>query len=310
MVQFRPETQDTSDRHTGERGKPVRFYPIEYLINAFLTFKQGEGRSPKTISNSRSILIRFMNWLQGKRVQDLSLLTRWMYGQYLVDREKQAGGQSPWLQVEHITIRDFVNFCAEEKLIPADPLQNFKRKGPEEKPPRALPWDVVQQHIEKIHNRYQSVQMRDKMIVKVLANVGLRPNEALDLKREDVDTKNRALWVDHTKNKKAGNIYYPQAIHDDIMQWLQMATLFWPNSEWLFPERGGGHMKLRNLQAAFRGYGIKSPYWYRGSCFTRKMQLGVDVRKVQAHARHSNIRSTARYLAIFDPDRKDIADVI
>jgi len=79
--------------------------------------------------------------------------------------------------------------------------------------------------------RYKA-QKRDKAIIYLVLNTGLRADEVINLKLENVDLKNKTVILDHAKKDSFGSVLFNS---DDVVklisEWLKVRP---KNSKWLF----------------------------------------------------------------------------
>ena len=81
------------------------------------------------------------------------------------------------------------------------------------------------------NERYPS-GLRDKAIIHLVLNTGLRVDEVINLKLGNVDLKSKTITLDHAKKDSFGNVVFnSDEVVILIKKWLKLRTLA---SKWLF----------------------------------------------------------------------------
>jgi len=279
-------------------------------IDFFLMLLQSKNRSANTLRNYKQTLERWRSVVSERGVTDVTQYTMAHHAVYLT--ELQARGlKGTTIDLANALVRNFTNFCYEQGLVQRDPLLGFDRNGSEKPLPKPLPWEMVEEHIARIKGRYTLAVARDKLLVRLMAYTALRVGEALALKRTDLNLELRQLTLEGTKGKEAYQHPFPTKLVPYLEEWVTTAYRQWPTSVWLFPSRTGGRLQPREVQKAFKRYGIASPHTYRHTNLTYLMELtGGDLKAVQEMARHKDIKSTMKYLKLWDVKKRAVADLI
>lgn len=98
-------------------------------------------------------------------------------------------------------LRAFLRFCHDrgelsERLDIIDTPRTYR----DELPPRALPWDLVQQLLGSI-DRSCPLGCRDHAMLYLMAHYGLRPSEIVTLTLTSIDAVNKTLRVEQRKTR-------------------------------------------------------------------------------------------------------------
>ena len=126
---------------------------------------------------------------------------------------------------------------------------------------------------------------------------GLRLNEVINLKWQDLDFERETIHVKIAKGNKERVLF----LHHDLMQVLQVYGI---EKEGLIirSERGGKYTN-RTIQLvvknAAKKAGIKknvSPHTLRHCFATHLLEAGVNIRRIQQYLGHSSLNSTMVYL--------------
>jgi len=154
---------------------------------------------------------------------------------------------------------------------------------------------------------------RDKAIITLALNTGLRVDEVINLKPGNIDLKNKVITLDHAKNDSFGNVVFNS---DDVVRLIRDWKAIKPKSEWLFctitkekkiADRGGitkpggklSRQYLTNMVKRYAGIaGITkniSFHTLRHSYATWLYINTNDIESVRQQLRHKSINTTTIY---------------
>lgn len=119
--------------------------------------------------------------------------------QFVIAAGRRLKRQS--LQHTVAQLRAFLRFCHDrgelsERLDRIDTPRTYR----DELPPRALPWDLVQQLLGSI-DRSCPLGYRDHAMLYLMAHYGLRPSEIVTLTLTSIDAVNKTLRVEQRKTR-------------------------------------------------------------------------------------------------------------
>lgn len=140
---------------------------------------------------------------------------------------------------------------------------------------------------------------------------GLRVSEVVSLQIGDIDSQRMLIRVRQGKGKKDRYAMLSPRLLELLRSWWRSQHprgQSQPSSpqDWLFPSwRQGRHMRADSLQTACReaaqaaGIGKRvTVHTLRHSFATHLLENGADTRLIQALLGHTNINTTARYVAV------------
>lgn len=151
--------------------------------------------------------------------------------------------------------------------------------------------------------------VRDRTIILVSFNAGLRAKEIAALKRSDVFEEDRTvreqfiLTAAQSKGGKTRTVYLNQRLRRALAEYgalLNLNDLDHP----LFESQKGGHFSANTMCQLFldiyKAVGLKdaSSHSGRRTFITRMAAQGVGVRVLAALAGHSSIQVTQRYIDV------------
>jgi integrase/recombinase XerC len=155
---------------------------------------------------------------------------------------------------------------------------------------------------------------RDSALIRLMFDLGLRRGDVIGLDLEDLDAKERRLWIKGKGRSQKEARTLPAPTLATITAWIDVRAKIVPLAEQaLFvglsgPTRGqritgrGLHHVIAELGAAV---GLQTrPHGLRHASITSALDANNgDVRAVQLHARHADPQTTMRY----DDNRQDLA---
>ena len=180
---------------------------------------------------------------------------------------------------------------------------------------RKIPAVLSLEEIELLKNapstRYSSGK-RDKAIIFLTLNTGLRVDEVINLKLANIDLKNKTINLDHAKKDSFGNVVFNS---DDTVQLIKDWLKVRPKSEWLFctitqkkeiAGKGttipGNQLTRQYLTGMVKRYalktGITKTIGFHSLRHTYATWLYInkhDIETVRQQLRHKSITSTTIY---------------
>lgn len=250
-----------------------------------------KGYSQSTLDGYRRMLRRFGADMGISTLNQLTLPAIDGYMALLVERGRTKDG----IYNEIVAIRSFIRFLNRKQAIGwSYELIDVPRR--EIRPVDALTIEEVQAIIDNMDRE------RDRLMALILFTSGIRVNELVNLKAEDVEgVKLRVVG----KGNKPRLVF----IHEYVAQRLYIYMTMEIRTEgYIFTGQGGrGHLDAvavrRAIRAAADRAGITKrvyPHLFRHTFATMMMRSGMDVRTVQTLLGHDQIQTTMRYLQVTD----------
>ena len=158
---------------------------------------------------------------------------------------------------------------------------------------------------EEIKALYNACAEHLKPIIIVALNTGMRKGEILNLKWEDIDFRQKIIYLLETKNNEKREIPMNQVVFDTLLKVRKP-----PNSPYVFYNKDG--KPFDDVKTAFwralKRAGIKNFRFHdlRHTFASHLVMAGVDLNTVKELLGHKDIKMTQRY-AHLSPDHKKIA---
>lgn len=180
-------------------------------------------------------------------------------------------------------------------------LEEIPIKKKEKKLPKVISKKQVRELIEKTKN------MKHKLIMKILYSTGMRLNELVNLKRQDIDFDKNTVSIRKGKGKKSRITIISKDLNLDLLKYYSNEDL---NTDYVFEGRRGRYSKKsvqEVVKQAGKRIGIKlHPHMLRHSFATHLLESGVDMRYIQKLLGHSDVKTTQIYTHV---SKKDIQKI-
>lgn len=185
-------------------------------------------------------------------------------------------------------------FTDEEVLI-----KNPAKKVPRIRAVRKVKRLISDEDILKVMRQFNVTTFygyRNFIITELLFDSGIRIGEALNLRVEDLDIKNKSMLLTNPKNKKQRYAFFSQDMSRDLKRWLQYWDRY-TDSEWIFPTYQGKQLEIRNYEYALKKAGKSvnvaiHPHLLRNNFAKRYLIAGGDLASLSAILGHSSVEIT------------------
>lgn len=172
---------------------------------------------------------------------------------------------------------------------------------PIKKKEKSLPKVLSKKEILKMIENTKNI--KHKLIIQLLYSSGLRLNELLNLKREDIDLQRNLINVRKGKGNKDRITLLSNNLKISLLEYYNKSTL---KTKYLFEGRNGKYTK-KSVQMILENAGneIKkkvSPHMLRHSFATHLLESGTDIRHIQKLLGHSDLDTTMIYTYVSNKD--------
>jgi integrase/recombinase XerD len=171
-----------------------------------------------------------------------------------------------------------------------------------------------------VPNQKVPTGMRNRTMIALMAEAGLRVSEVVNLKLRDVSKKRDRLRI---VDGKGGDrtVYLSESGMARLSRWLALREALTPDSAWVFPQlrsrayrqpldrsgtkERGTKLSTAYLRALTARLGAKAgverrtnPHAFRHTAATGMVEAGFDLPEVQAQLGHRNLATTSVYLHV------------
>lgn len=243
---------------------------------------QLHGKSKNTINSYSTEFKRFLKYFEN---EDIRYISNDKLKSYILSLQGILGYSSIIHSIYSIVFYyKFLNSRKREIFLPKP------------KKPKTLP--IVLSHNEVLSMIDCTKNLKHKCLLSIIYTHGLRRQELLNLKVEDIDSKIMELRIIQSKGAKDRNI----PLNENCLELLRKYYLKYRPKEYLFEGQFGGQYTetlVKNIvDDAAKSAAIKkrvTPHTLRHSFATHLLELGCDIRYIQDLLGHTSIKTTEIY---------------
>ncbi len=275
----------------------VKSNTMKYLEDYLKYLKIDKNLSSKTMEVYQRDIREFQRYL-GKSHSIGSIARSHIRGflAYLTENRNQ-----PITRRRKLTsLRNFFEYLEGEGEIKNNPAKYVVMPKVSQKEPQSISEKEIKKilsHIQKDQSRFRK---RNYLMIKILAETGIRLSELTSMDTKDADTKNLNLRI-----KRKGGSEQEIPINKQLGRLIKNYAKNKKQSEPLFKSSFRRRITNRRVGLMFQKYvkkaGIEkkvSVHSTRHAFCTRMLDKGVNLKIIQVLAGHKSISTTERYLHI------------
>ncbi|MBS3163454.1 tyrosine-type recombinase/integrase [Candidatus Woesearchaeota archaeon] len=187
--------------------------------------------------------------------------------------------------------------------------QEFEERIPLVKEKPKLPVVLSKEEINEMINITKN--LKHKLVLMFLYYAGLRLDEVINIKWNDIDFDRKIIHLKKAKGEKERIIF----LHEKIKQ---MVDVYGKNSDgFVFISDRKKQYNNRTIQQIVKNAAKKtkinkrvSPHTMRHSFATHLLEAGADIRYIQQLLGHKNLQTTQIYTHVANKDIKRLADLL
>jgi len=263
------------------------------LLNLFISAKQVEGCSKKTISYYKSTI----NYMINKINKDILNISTDDLREYLSNHRKERNTSKVTLDNIRRIFSSFFSWLEEEDYIIKNPVKRIHKV----KQGRVIKDTLTDEDLEKI--RDSCTEKRDLAMVELLISTGVRVGELVNLNINDIDFYERECVV-FGKGKSERIVYFDARTKIHLLEYIQSRE---DDNPALFVTLNKPHERLgiTGVETRIRELGIKShinkrvhPHKFRRTLATMAIDKGMSIEHVQKLLGHVQIDTTMGYAMV------------
>jgi integrase/recombinase XerD len=273
-------------------------HPLIGAVEAFLLSKQVSGCTPRTVETYRWWLERL-----AAVVPELTPLSVRAFFARLQERGLSASRQHQ----AYRTLKTFLRWCVEAGVLAENPLRGFSMKTP-----KTLPDVPTEEELRAVLAACPDTLegTRNRALILVLADSGLRASELLHLLVEDWRPADRGLFVRAAKGRKDRVAFIGPTTTRALKAWLARHPQPSPEA-FLFTDRRGRPLKPRHLvqilhrlsaRAGLPAHRRLHPHALRHFAATSWLRGGAGLDEVRRLLGHESLNTTLRYSSLVGTD--------
>ncbi|EOU1756426.1 tyrosine-type recombinase/integrase [Clostridium perfringens] len=208
------------------------------------------------------------------------------------------------------TIKMFFKWCVDNKYLKQNPTNKIKRIKFSRNPKQEVTIDEFNKLLQSLDLTLFS-EYRDYVLIQLLLDTGMRVGECLELKEEDLDIKNKTIFIsaEIAKGRKDRYVFFSNIMQRTLEKWLIYKDRY-VGSEYLFVTNRGGQYQIHSFEKHMRNYLKRAkidkkitPHTLRNNFAKRFLMSGGDIYTLSKLLGHSSARVTEQaYLDLTTSD--------
>lgn len=281
----------------------------EDLIALHLDYLESLNRSENTLKQYRKELRYFLGFVEKKGISEIDEIKTIhidSYQSHLIKKQNSPNSRAKKMSI----LKSFFQFLFSREYLeknPTNAVAPIKIKDVDQKKREVLTIKESLKLIDKMtKNSIPLLKLRNKCILYIFLFGGLRVSELIDLKVNDLDFKNKTLFV----RGKGGKIR-EVPLFDEIIKELKEYTKTKAKNEYLFTKKKTKEpLTSRSVHDLIKRHVERSNIKKNIGCHSLRrtaasnlLASGVNLRHIQIYLGHSDISTTMRYL---NPDKEEV----
>jgi integrase/recombinase XerC len=289
--------------------RPRRIVTVEDAAADFLVARELEGRAPETVRVYRVALADLAAFAGDVAPADLDAptLRRWLAG--LAARGLTGTSQNGYLRVA----RNFLRWAEAEGAYGVDTAALARVKSPRLDTAEVEPFtpaEIARLYAACLPGAW--LGLRQRAVLSVLLDAGLRAGELCGLRLGDVDLRAGLLTVRAatSKARRGRAVQLGRRAQRDLDRWFVYRVEQWPApaDAPVFVGHQGSGLTPRTLERLVERLGRRAgvpdchPHRARHTFALYSLKAGLSVFEVQALLGHSDLAMTKRYAKMIEAD--------
>ena len=279
----------------------------EYFLKSILDQK---NYSIKTFENYNRDLNKFFRFLKEYKINDIKKITKETIRLYFL-KQKNNNISNRTLGRYYSSLNSFFIYSIEHEYIESNPLKFIDYP----KYTKKVPEYIYESQLEKILNEKTSenieIELRNKLIINLLLDSGVRVSELVNIKVSDIDIEERIIKV-FGKGSKERFVFFTSKTKEILVTYLskRKEKAIVDN---LFINYKGEKLTERSVQKIIKLVGEKigldiHPHLLRHTFATDLLNKGADIRMIQELLGHENLDATQIYTHVSNSRVKEVYD--
>lgn len=277
---------------TDETEKQKQIESNENYINSFISAKEVEGCSIRTIKYYKEIIERLVNKLD----MPIQEITTEEIRKYLSEYKEINNCNTTTIDNLRRVLSSFFSWLEDEDYIIKSPVRRIHKV----KTASVIKETFTDENLEKL--RDTSSCIRDLVLVELLFSTGIRVGELVKLNISDINFEDRSCKVIGKGNKQR-EVYFDARTKIHLKQYLAIRN---DENEALFVSKKKPFQRLSiaGIELIVRKLGIQTsinrvhPHKFRRTLATMAIDKGMPIEQVQKLLGHVKIETTMHYAMV------------
>jgi site-specific recombinase XerD len=256
--------------------------------------------SDNTQKTYRDALVIFAAWCKVEYLQEITHINIRKFLVSLQDRGLSSHTQHKYAR----TIKTFLNFCVTEGVLEVSPFAKVKMPKLDQKVLKSFTPDEIRRILKACRSE------RDKTIVLLLLDSGMRASESLNLNISDIDMQTGTVTIQRGKGAKGRTVYIGAKTRKQLLRYLLQRSKPAGQEPLFLSESTGKRLTLYGLLQAMtrieRRSGVENVtcHGFRRTFALEFLRGGGNIYVLARLMGHADIDVLRRYLAIAQDDLK------
>ena len=279
----------------------------EYFLKSILDQK---NYSKKTIENYNRDLNKFFKFLNDYKIKDIKKITKETVRLYFL-KQKNNNISNRTLGRYYSSLNSFFLYSIEHEYSDVNPLKFIDYP----KYTKKIPEYIYDYQLEKLLNEKTSenveIELRNKLIIHLLLDTGVRVSELVNIKVRDIDVEERIIKV-FGKGSKERFVFFTSKTKELLINYFikRKEKAITDN---LLINYKGEKLTERSVQKIIKLVGEKigldiHPHLLRHTFATDLLNKGADIRMIQELLGHENLDTTQIYTHVSNSRVKEVYD--
>lgn len=262
------------------------------LVNTYLSAKEIEGCSQRTIKYYQEIIEKLINNLN-KSIKSINTED---IRKYLSNYKELNNCNSVTIDNIRRVFSSFFSWLEDEDYIIKSPVRRIHKI----KTAQIIKETYTDENIEKMRDKCKNI--RNLAMIELLISTGIRVGELVSLNINDFNFEERSCIV-FGKGKKQREVYYDARTKIHLLQYIKTRK---DDNEALFVSMNRPHQRLSisGIELIIRKLGIEIkinrayPHKFRRTLATMAIDKGMPIEQVQQLLGHVKIETTMNYAMV------------
>ena len=262
------------------------------MINSFISSKQVEGCSERTIKYYKEIIEKFVNDFD-KSIKQISTNE---IRNYLSEYKDNSSCGSTTIDNIRRVLSSFFSWLEDEDYIMKSPVRRIHKI----KTAVVVKEVLTDENLERLRDECENI--RDLSLVELLISTGMRVGELVNLNINSINFEDRSCIV-LGKGNKEREVYFDAKTKLHLKEYISKRN---DSNDALFVSMKEPHQRLSisGIELIIRTLGINSninkvhPHKFRRTLATMAIDKGMPVEQVQKLLGHVKIETTMHYALV------------
>ena len=262
------------------------------MIESFISSKQIEGCSDRTIKYYKEIIDKFNNSFD----KSIKKITTEEIRSYLSNYKEISTCGSTTIDNIRRVLSSFFSWLEDEDYIIKSPIRRIHRI----KTPTTVKEVLTDENLEKLRDECENI--RDLSLIELLISTGMRVGELVNLNISNLNFEDRSCIV-LGKGNKEREVYFDAKTKLHLKEYISKRN---DTNDALFVSLREPHQRLSisGIELIVRNLGVNTninkvhPHKFRRTLATMAIDKGMPVEQVQKLLGHVKIETTMHYAMV------------